>query len=588
MKKLIAIFVLLAGAGGGTWWYLNYGKPKEKPQVQTAAVSQQNIVEVVQATGALEAQRLVPVGSQVSGTVKELFVDYNSIVKKDQVIARLDPALLETKVAIANANIERAKNDIAQSRIQLENDQLNLDRMQAQYDKQMVAKQQLEASQLQVKSRQAQILSSEKGILQQEATLAEAVLNVKYCTIVSPVDGVVVQRMVDIGQAVQSSVNVAQFFTIATDLTSLRLTAGVDEADIGKVRTGMPVTFIVESYGQTQFSGTVEAVRLNATNSNNVVTYPVWIKVPNDDLKLRPSMTAQVRIIISTAEGALRIPNAALRFKPNKEIYAGLEVPEPAAGQGRRVDGGNAAGGDGRPGGQGANAGQQTANTPGAPAAAQPGLNGTPQNGGANQTAMNSQGRGGNQGGGRSGGRGNSNRAFGTGGSMNMTPEQLARMRGNNASGRAPGGGRSGGGGRNQMAGNTGGDTRPLTERNADKIDELMPESPRIIQRGAVWTWDEAKKELKSISVSYGITDGQFSELVSGDLKQGMQVVTGVILPVVNKPGAPGANPFMGGGQPNRGMGGMTPGGGPGGGGPGGGGGGRGGGGGGGGRGGGN
>src|SRR5262249_12675600 len=152
-----------------------------------------------------------------------------------------------------------------------------------------------------------------------------------------PVDGVIVNRLVDKGQAVSASMNVAQFFTIATDLTSLKLTAGVDEADIGKVRSGMPVNFTVESYGQQVFGGSVDTVRLNATTNQNVVTYPVWITVPNRDLKLRPSMTATVKIVISTAESALRIPNGALRFKPNTEIWTALGLTPPTPGQGGRV-----------------------------------------------------------------------------------------------------------------------------------------------------------------------------------------------------------------------------------------------------------
>src|SRR5262245_9506182 len=161
MKKLTAIIVLLVLAGGGTYWYYNYGKPKEKPQVLTATISRQNIVEMVQATGALEAQRLVNVGSQVSGTVKDLKgVDYNTIVRQGQVIAELDPALFQVQVDIANANIERSLNDIEQQRVQLRNDQLNFERMQLQYDKQMASKQQLEQAQLQVQSRTASIASA--------------------------------------------------------------------------------------------------------------------------------------------------------------------------------------------------------------------------------------------------------------------------------------------------------------------------------------------------------------------------------------------------------------------------------------------
>jgi uncharacterized membrane protein YgcG len=455
-----------------------------------------------------------------------------------------------------------------------------------------------------VKSREASIASSRKSLLQTQANLDAAKLNVKYCTILSPVDGVIVDRKVDIGQTVQSSVNVATFYTIATDLTNLKLTAMVDEAEIGKVRRGMPVSFTVESYGPQAFTGTVDAVRLGATTQNNVVTYPVWINVPNNDLKLRPSMTATARIIISTAEGALRIPNGALRFKPNAEIYTSLGLTPPTAGQGGRAagNGGPGAGGGRDQGGRGASGnapadaatGQPTgapgaapapgASAPAAPAAADaakaPAMGGQPSRG--DQQAQSMSGRGGQSGqggrggqgytgqGGQQGQSGRTPRGFGQGGTT-MTQQGMADFlarggggRGSSQGGRggSPGGGR---GGRNQPA-NASGDTTPLNERltatgaKAEKIDDLFQEPPHATNRGQVWTWDDAKKELKMTSVTYGVSDGSFSELVSGDLQQGQQLVTSVIVPQTAKPGQPNnANPFMG-QQPGRGgMPGMSP-----------------------------
>jgi HlyD family secretion protein len=301
MKKLVVILILLAAAGGGTFYYYKYGKTVEKPQVIQATVSRGDIVEVVNATGTLEPMRRVDVGSQVSGVVQELFVDYNSIVKQGQVLAKIDPSLLQVQVEIQEANIERQKMDIENQKIQLEDLKVKLQRSQALFDKQLVNQQQLDDASLAVKNREAQIGSAQKQMVQSEAQLSQAKLNVSYTTIISPIDGVVVERRVDRGQTVQASMNAPTFFSLATDLRTLRLSAGVDEADIGRVEVGQKVMFKVDAYGGQEFEGTVDTVRLNATNNNNVVTYPVWIKVPNPELKLRPAMTAQLRVIIQTA-----------------------------------------------------------------------------------------------------------------------------------------------------------------------------------------------------------------------------------------------------------------------------------------------
>jgi HlyD family secretion protein len=363
MKKLLITLILLTAAGGGGYAYWNkYVKVEDKASVTQSPVSVGNIIQQVQASGTLEALRTVQVGSQVSGVVKKLYVDFNSIVHKDELLAELDPSLLQVQVDIQNANIERQNGDIEQQKVQLENDKLNLGRTQTQADKGLVSVQALEAAKLQVKSREAQIVSAQKQLIQTQAALAQAQLNVKYTKIISPIDGVVVNRNVDEGQTVQSSVNVATFFTIATDLTTLKLSAGIDEAEIGYIRPDMPVSFTVDSYGTRQFTGNVDAVRLNATTNNNVVTYPVWITVRNNDLKLRPGMTATVRIVVDRADNVLRVPNQALRFRPTTDIYTWLGMPAPAPGQGRGR-GANAL--NGTPGAPGA-AGTPTAEAPAA------------------------------------------------------------------------------------------------------------------------------------------------------------------------------------------------------------------------------
>jgi HlyD family secretion protein len=604
MKKLLFLLVVLALAGGGVYYYYNYGKPKEKPTVQMVAVSKGSIVEVVQSTGTLEALRTVQVGSQVSGTVSDLFgVDFNSIVKKGQKIAQLDDSLLQVQVKIQEANIDRQLGDIENQKVQLADSVRNLGRQKELAAKGLSKQQDLEQADLTVKSREASIASAEKQVISARAQLDQAKLNVQYTTIYAPIDGVIVDRRVDIGQTVQASMTTPQFFTIATDLTKLKLTAGVDEAEIGKVQAGMEVLFTVDSYQGQTFVGTVNAVRLNATTQNNVVTYPVWIDVPNNDLKLRPSMTANIRVVIRKVDDTLRIPNGAFRFKPNNEIYLALGLTPPTAGRGTRLADAGAGGPGGGRADQGGDPNSSAPPNSGAPTTPgqAPGSNGqgVAQAGGRGQGGQPGQpgGRGGQggQGGGQNaqnaqngqGGqnRGNRTPGSGFGAASGLTDEQRAAamqafMQGGGANRNGGRGGGAGGrGGRNNQNGGRGGfngrasgtpanatgNTTPMTERNADKIDELFEPIPMVPNRQTVWTWDEAKKELKSTQVMLGVSDGQFSQLISGDVTLGQQLVTGVILPVV-KAAPGGVNPLFG-GQGGRNPGGMMPGGNPGGGG---------------------
>ena len=591
MRKLLIalILILLAGAGGYAYW--KYGKPDDKATVTQAPLQQGNIVQAVQATGTLEALRNVQVGSQVSGIVKTLNADFNSIVKKDQVIAQLDPSLLEVQVEVQQANIERQQGDIAQTEVQLENDQLNLKRTQAQFEKGLVSPQQLEAAQLQVKTRQASIDSAKKQLVQSQAQLNQAKLNVSYCTISSPVDGVVVDRKVDIGQAVQASMTTPQFFTIATDLTTLKLSASVDEADIGYIRRGMTVSFTVDSYQGQTFYGTVDAVRLNASTANNVVTYPVWINVQNPDYRLRPSMTANLRIIVDQANNVLKVPNQALRFRPTSDIYTWLGMTPPASGRGRagaaNADASGGGTGGGRAGsGRGANA--QNAGPAGgngnlqADASGQNGggrrrrttdqAGGAADQGGAGQQTrqggqamgqaqgqgQGQQGQGQFQGqGGGGGGRGGGG-GFGRGTGNNLTPEQMAQFQqrfGGRGGRGGQGGGRQRGQAEQQASRSIAAEASGITERNTEKIDDLFSSVPKRIQPGSIWIYDEKasdpNKKLRQINVRIGLTDTQFSELVSTSepLSAGAMVVTGVVPPASALPKAGQQNIF----QPQRG-----------------------------------
>jgi HlyD family secretion protein len=524
MKKLITSLVFIMLLGAGVYAYYKYGRTEVKPQVIQAAVSTGDIVEGVVATGTVQAVRTVNVGSQVSGQVKNLYADFNTIVKKDMIIAELDPTLLQVQVKVQEANIERQKADILNLQLQVKDAQRTLTRVQTEFDKSLVTKADLDTAQLKVDSLNASIDSSQKMLVQAQANLDQANLNVQYCTIRSPIDGVVINRVVDIGQTVQASMNTPNFFTLATDLTQLHVEAGVDEADVGKIRRNQDVRFGVDAYQGQIFHGTISSVRLNPTTVSNVVTYTAVIDVKNPDLKLRPGMTANLTIVIETAANVTRVPNQATRFRPSPDMYTALGLTPPSAGQ--------------RTGAAGPGASTPSAATDqkAAPSAAGPqGPASAPAAGlSANQggTANQGQAMGNNP---RPGGRG-------FGGQTNLTPDQIAQMQQRFGRGRN---------GQRPAANETTGPIQPITERNATAIDELFAPVQRPQSSGQVWTWNETAKELKQVRVRLGVTDGQYSELLSGDLQPGQQVVTGIILPITV--GATGTNPLMSpqrGGQP--------------------------------------
>ena len=503
MKKLFGFIFVLLAVGGGAYYYFVYDQEVEQPQVIMQPVSQGDVIEAVVATGSLEPVQTYNIGSQVSGIVQALYVDYNHIVWPGQVIAKIDPSLLETQVRIQEANIARQEGDIDNQKVQLADAQLNLRRVESLHEKGLVNDRELEQAKLTVLNREAQIESASRQLVSSRENLEQANLNVSYTTIKAPTEGiapgasfVVVQRHVDVGQAVQSSMTSPQFFTLATDLRNLKLTAGVDEAEIGKVRSGMPVEFTVDTYGTSVFRGTVNAVRLNATSNQNVVTYPVWIDVPNPDLKLKPSMTAEVRIIVRTADDVLRVPTQATRFRPQTETYVALGLEPPAPGQGN------------------AGRGRAMANNGGDPQ--------TPA-GGREGAAGAAAGREGQAGTGREG------RGFGAGTTLDPNAmREVAGRFGREGGGRGTRtGGRQGGRGANATAANAG----PPVELVGTKIDENFAALEPTTQAASVWTWNEETRELREIRVRTGITDGTFYEVVSGDLTPGMQLVTGVIAP---------------------------------------------------------
>ncbi|HUB86968.1 MAG TPA: efflux RND transporter periplasmic adaptor subunit [Verrucomicrobiae bacterium] len=296
--------IIFAGAvvliGGGAWYFER--RTADAPQYQTAPVARGDLEQVVTATGTLNPVVDVAVGCQVSGRVSQLFADYNSIVKSNQVIAQIDPSTYEAQVNQAKANLANAEANLELQEAELTRSaQLFTNNLlsSSDYDT-AVATRDEAAAQVQI----------------EEASLTNALANLSYCKILSPVDGIVISRDVDVGQTVAASLSAPTLFEIANDLTKMQIDAAVDEADIGGVREGQPVDFTVDAYPNRTFHGDVTQVRNAPTNSNNVITYDTVVGVDNTDLKLKPGMTATVSIIVADRTNILEIPNSALRFQP--------------------------------------------------------------------------------------------------------------------------------------------------------------------------------------------------------------------------------------------------------------------------------
>jgi HlyD family secretion protein len=309
----------------------------------TAPVDRGDIADVVGATGVLQAVTTVQVGSQVSGTIKELYADFNSTVKKGQVIARLDPSLFEARVAQARANLASARADVDRAQAAITDAKQKFERARELAAQNLLPPSDLESAQAAYDSALAQHAASKAAVSQAEAALNQAQVDLAHTVIAAPIDGVVLARNVDVGQTVAASFTAPVLFVIANDLTRMQVNASIDEADIGRVRPGQPVKFGVDAYPEAAFLGKVEQVRLQPVTNQNVVTYNTIISVDNKDLRLMPGMTATVTVIIQNRENALRLPAPALRFRPE-----GFEERRVARGPGGSP-GGAAGAGTGAP-----------------------------------------------------------------------------------------------------------------------------------------------------------------------------------------------------------------------------------------------
>ncbi len=402
------------------------GRGSKGQQYKTEKVDRGDITMTVTATGTLSAVTTVQVGSQVSGVISRLYADFNSQVHKGQLLAELDPTPFQAQVEQRQADLTKARVEAANAKVS--------------YDRQARLAASGLAAQADVDTAKAAYDGAVAGVQQAAAALRQAQTNLQYTRITSPIDGVVVDRAYDVGQTVAASFQAPTLFQIAQDLTKMQVQADVDQSDIGRVRVGQLARFTVDSYPDQEFRGRISQIRLNATVSQNVVTYPVIVEVANPEQKLTPKMTANVTIDVAAVQNVLRVPNAALRFKPDPSTLPPAERPVTA-----------------------------TATTAGSGAA----------------------------------------------------PERAAAEMGQRRRGIAGAGGAFAGGAHQRPA-------------------------------QSVWLFDPATKKLTQAQIRTGITDGRFTEVVSGDVKEGDNIIVGLATAKVEGPPPPGSSNPMGRGGRGR------------------------------------
>ncbi|MDP1579251.1 MAG: efflux RND transporter periplasmic adaptor subunit [Candidatus Didemnitutus sp.] len=311
MKKILWLILVLGGAGGGWYYYSQQGLANAVPVIATTAATRADILQVVSATGQLDPVLSVDVGSQISGLVKKLYVDFNSPVKKGDKLAEIDPATYQQRLRQAEANLAASE---ASANLQ----RLNTTRVRSLFDQKLVTQQELDQSLSLLQQSESQLLTS-------RASVENARVDLERCTINSPIDGIVMNKLTEEGKTVAASLNSPVLFTIANDLSKMQIGASVAEADIGAVTVGQQVTFTVDAFPGRSFRGEVVQVRNAPKTANNVVTYETIINVNNRDLRLRPGMTANVSIIVARRDGVVRIPNSVLRVRiPEGVTVAGV------------------------------------------------------------------------------------------------------------------------------------------------------------------------------------------------------------------------------------------------------------------------
>ena len=534
MKRaiIVLLFIAAVGAGAGAY-YIRRGGPEV--QVNTAPVTQGEIIDTVAATGTLQAVTTVQVGSQVSGNISFLGADFNSIVKKGQVVARLDPSLFDAQLQQARANLNQSRASLVKAQSDLERSQVMLVDAQQKHAraKELAARSLLpqsdldaakiavDSAQATLQSAQATVSQSQAAVSQSEASVYQNQVNRDHTVIEAPIDGIVIQRSVDVGQTVAASMQAPTLFVIAADLTKMQVNANIDEADVGRIRPGQHVTFRVDAYPTETFDGVVSQIRLQPVVVSNVTTYGTVIDVPNPQLKLKPGMTANVKVEIARRADALRLPNGSLRFRPTAEVFAALNQVMPPEAQ---YSGGGRGGRGGQGGGTRDAGGRNAAAGPAAPAAGA--TTGSPAAAAASATAPQAalaagkaQPRMAQSGG---GGRGGFDPARMMERFTSMSSDERKRFitrmkdRGVDTSAfekvltaTAPAAKPKGG-----------------TTPSAQTIDALFAPLPVIETRGRAWLF--VNHQMKPANLRLGITDGTNTEILGGELQLNTEVVTSV------------------------------------------------------------
>jgi HlyD family secretion protein len=338
-KKPLILTLVLASSGVSVGAYYELHHPTAAVRFETALVTRGDVVANVVSTGSLQAVKTVDVGTQANGIIKELDADFNSVVHKGQVIARLDPSLIQAQIDQGRAAVEKAKSEVERLRVALEDANRQLDRAQALFAKQLLDQSDLDTARVTADQAGADLEAAQAQVVEAQASVDQNLVNLDHTVITAPIDGIVIARNVDVGQTVVSNMQAQTMFEIAEDLSKMQVDAAIDESDIGRVREGDGVRFTVDAYPGATFLGTVAQVRLDPHVDQNVVTYDTVIRVPNSDLKLRPGMTANVIVQVASRQNIVRVPANALLFKPNEELFAALHEAVPPAGRADRPAG---------------------------------------------------------------------------------------------------------------------------------------------------------------------------------------------------------------------------------------------------------
>jgi HlyD family secretion protein len=427
---------------------------KDKPKYRTEAVAKGDIEALVTTSGTINPIDLVDVGAQVSGKIVKLYADYNTVVKAGQIVAEIDPALSAAKVDQNQANYESAQARLEQAKVALDNNKKKYDRTLDLFQRNLVSFEEKETAESNYVAAKVGVQTATASVSQAKSQYDSSKVDLSYTIIRSPIDGIVISRVVNLGQTVASSFNAPVLFKVASDLSKMRVTCAVDEADIGKLKEGQKVRFTVDAFQGETFNGEVQQVRNSATTVQNVVTYETIVTAENPQGKLKPGMTATVQIITGQAKGVIKVPNTGMRFTPNLPAEELKKIFEEMRAQRQ-----------GQPGqpGQAAQPGQ-------------PGQTAQPGQRAEGQPAEGGQRGGDAQGGQRQGGGQRMNFA-------DMTPEQLQAFM------QRQGQSRRGG--------------------------------------GQVWVLDEVTGKIKPYQVRTGVTDNTYSEMLRGELKEGMKVILG-------------------------------------------------------------